>query len=190
MLGVGFPAFWKASCGDRLANQYYLRLAEKNLSFAFDIAAVTRLENVLRHVCFERAFSPKEDNRMQFLVVNVQERCQSFCVPIVLVQGILKFVLFGVKNLRPLGLIFTAINPPTHIFRLNHKDSVARDDDMIDLGRSAIAGDRDVVELLVNAGVKFEAMHQHGLGFAKPAFERRNERHNSDRAIVVVSTKL
>ena len=100
-----------------------------------------------------------------------QKFFQRLCMPIVLVQRVLKTELLAVERLRPLRLLLVAENPAFHVLRLDHEDAVTRDDDVVNLGRAVGRGDRDVVEVAVHVAIEDDLLGNGQHGFADPPFE-------------------
>ena len=82
-----------------------------------------------------------------------------------------KSVLTTRQRLRPLRTLLIAENPTGHVLGLDHENAEARNDDVVDLRRSVACGQRNVVDVFVDVGVKEDFLGEGGLEFAREAFE-------------------
>jgi hypothetical protein len=144
---------------------------EYRLSEALDVVAEAMGEHVAWHGGFDLTVTDEEDHGMDDVVWNSEKLGHGPDVAVVLTERILKPGLLPVDALSPVRRVLVSENPPLHVFRLNHEDSVDGDKHMVDLGGAPLAGEHKVVDPSVNFAVETHPHPELGCLFAEPTFE-------------------
>lgn len=110
--------------------------------------------NIVWHGGLEFAFAPEHHQGDELRRVQAEELLQCLGMAIILVKGVLKPVFFAEQTLCPLSTLRVTEDPAIHIFGLDDKDAVFRDDDVVNLRRAVFSLQRNVVQRDVDFGVK------------------------------------
>lgn len=149
-------------------------LAEHRLLERLDIAnEADAFGDIGRHIGLEGAAADENDDGVQVFLADTKQRLNGLEVLVVLAKRILKFVGALVDLLRPLRLLLAAEDPAGHVLRFQHKDAVAREEDVVDLRGAVRRVQRDVVQAAVGLLVELQVCKQADEGFANVPFRPR-----------------
>lgn len=139
-----------------------------------DPACQASVDHIPGHGCFELRVTHETDHRFELLLGKSEEFHQCADMEMVLVERVQEAAFPPVDLLGPLALIRGSENPSTVVLCLDHKNSEAGDNDVIDLSGALRSGMRQVEVMkgmvLILRQPPESASHPM---FSQPSLERR-----------------
>lgn len=173
MLTVGSPTLGQHAAFERRDNFLNLSIRKENCFMALDVGSKPVCNHVGRHGCFERAVAPEHYDGEKLVVPNAQKDRKRLCVPIVLVERVLKSELLTEQALCPLRAFIVPKDPSIDVLCFDHENPISGNNHMVDLGRAIGCRDSDVIEVKVGIGIQEYLLGESALHFSKPAFDQR-----------------